>query len=143
MSSAKTIAFDKTGTITKGRLIVDKFLPANDFDPKLVLQYAASLETNSSHIMAEAIIDEAKKQNLELLATKDTKEFTAQGIVGSIKNHTVKVGQASFVTDDKTDSVTGSGVYVSIDDKYAGVFDLVDEIRSESKSTIEKLKDLV
>src|SRR5699024_1224754 len=47
----------------------------------------------------------------------------------------------SFVTKEAVDEVKGSGVYVSIDNQYAGVYSLLDQIRPESKSTIAKLKD--
>jgi heavy metal-(Cd/Co/Hg/Pb/Zn)-translocating P-type ATPase len=141
LNSAKTIAFDKTGTITKGKLVVDDFQTANDFEPKEVMAYAASIEQNSSHVMAEAIVDYAKAANLSLQNAVDLKEVTAEGIIGNIAGHIVKVGQGSFVTDEEVPEVKGSGVYVSIDGKYAGVYSLLDQIRPESKSTIAKLKD--
>jgi len=141
LNSAKTIAFDKTGTITKGKLVVDDFRTANNFDEATVLAYAASIEQNSSHVMAEAIVDYAKKHDLKLSNAVDLKEVTAEGIVGTIDNHVVKVGQGKFITTEKVPDVKGSGVYVSIDGQYAGVYSLLDQIRPESKSTIQKLKD--
>ncbi|ATO46048.1 hypothetical protein C5L30_000311 [Companilactobacillus farciminis] len=141
LNSAKTVAFDKTGTITKGKLVVDEFRTTNYFDEKTVMSYAASIEQNSSHVMAEAIVDYARSNNVALKKTDDLKEITAEGIVGKVEGHVVKVGQASFVTEEAVDEVKGSGVYVSIDDQYAGVYSLLDQIRPESKSTIAKLKD--
>lgn len=141
LNSAKTVAFDKTGTITMGKLVVDDFQTANDFDPEQVMAYAASIEQNSSHVMAEAIVDYAKEYNMTLHNADDLKEVTAEGIVGTIEGHLVKVGQGKFVTAEAVPEVKGSGVYVSIDDKYAGVYSLLDQIRPESKSTIQKLKD--
>jgi len=141
LSSAKTIAFDKTGTITKGKLVVDEFKTANNFHKNQVLSYAASIEQNSSHVMAEAIVDYAKQRQLKLENADDLKEVTAEGIVGTIDGHIVKVGQGSFVTDEEVDEVKGSGVYVSIDGKYAGVYSLLDQVRPESKSTNQKLKN--
>ncbi|WP_201307840.1 heavy metal translocating P-type ATPase [Companilactobacillus farciminis] len=141
LNSAKTVAFDKTGTITKGKLVVDEFRTTNHFDEKTVMSYAASIEQNSSHVMAEAIVDYARSNNVALKKTDDLKEITAEGIVGKVEGHIVKVGQASFVTKEAVDEVKGSGVYVSIDGQYAGVYSLLDQIRPESKSTIAKLKD--
>lgn len=141
LNSAKTVAFDKTGTITKGKLFVDESRTTNHFDEKTVMSYAASIEQNSSHVMAEAIVDYARSNNVTLKKTDDLKEITAEGIVGKIEGHVVKVGQASFVTKETVDEVKGSGVYVSIDDQYAGVYSLLDQIRPESKATIAKLKD--
>jgi len=141
LNSAQTVAFDKTGTITMGKLVVDQFKTANDFKPETVMVYAASIEQNSSHVMAEAIVNYAKERNLTLTSAEDLKEVTAEGIVGTIDGHIVKVGQGEFVTDEAVDEVKGSGVYISIDGKYAGVYSLLDQIRPESKSTIQKLKD--
>lgn len=141
LNSANTIAFDKTGTITKGKLVVDQFETRNDFDKETVMSYAASIEQNSSHVMAEAIVNYAKEAGLQLYSADDLKEYTAQGIIGMIEGHIVKVGQGEFVTDEKVDDVKGSGVYISIDDKYAGFYSLLDQIRPEAKSTIQKLKD--
>lgn len=141
LNSAKTVAFDKTGTITKGKLVVDEFRTTNHFDEKTVMSYAASIEQNSSHVMAEAIVDYARSNNVALKKTDDLKEVTAEGIVGKVEGHIVKVGQADFVTKEVVDEVKGSGVYVSIDNQYAGVYSLLDQIRPESKSTIAKLKD--
>ncbi|WCG36344.1 heavy metal translocating P-type ATPase [Companilactobacillus farciminis] len=141
LNSAKTVAFDKTGTITKGKLVVDEFRTTNHFDEKTVMSYAASIEQNSSHVMAEAIVDYARSNNVALKKTDDLKEITAEGIVGKVEGHVVKVGQASFATKEAVDEVKGSGVYVSIDGQYAGVYSLLDQIRPESKSTIAKLKD--
>lgn len=141
LNSAKTIAFDKTGTITRGKLVVDQFKTVNDFSEATVASYAASIEQNSSHVMAEAIVDYAKDKKLPLHNASDLKEVTAAGIIGTIEGHVVKVGQGEFVTDEPVDEVKGSGVYISIDGKYAGVYSLLDQIRPESKSTIQKLKD--
>ncbi|CAJ1181393.1 Zinc-transporting ATPase [Companilactobacillus paralimentarius] len=141
LNSAQTVAFDKTGTITMGKLVVDQFKTANDFKPETVMSYAASIEQNSSHVMAEAIVNYAKDRNLSMSNAEDLKEVTAEGIVGKIDGHIVKVGQGKFVTDEQVEEVKGSGVYVSIDGKYAGVYSLLDQIRPESKSTIQKLKD--
>lgn len=141
ISSAKSIAFDKTGTITRGKLVIDKFKLQSGFDSDTVLSYAASIEQNSSHVMAQAVIDYATDKGLKLINVNDAKEYTAQGIAGTIDGHIVKVGQGEFVTESKVDDVKGSGVYVSIDGKYAGAYSLIDQIRPESKSTIQRLKD--
>lgn len=141
ISSAKSIAFDKTGTITRGKLVVDELKLQSGFDSDTVLSYAASIEQNSSHVMAQAIIDYATDKGLKLINVNDAKEYTAQGIAGTIDGHIVKVGQGEFVTESKVDDVKGSGVYVSIDGKYAGAYSLIDQIRPESKSTIQRLKD--
>ncbi|MCH4007905.1 heavy metal translocating P-type ATPase [Companilactobacillus sp.] len=140
ISSAKTMAFDKTGTITRGHLVVQDVKISPDFMPETVYQYAASIEQNSSHVMAEAIVDYALAQQIEMKDVDDVKEITAEGIVGVIDGHYVKVGNPEFVTKYPVEKVEGSSVYVSIDERFAGVYSLVDEIRPEAKETIARLK---
>ncbi|APX72419.1 heavy metal translocating P-type ATPase [Companilactobacillus allii] len=141
ISSAKSIAFDKTGTITKGKLVVDNFAVKNNFDEDEVLIYAASIEQSSSHVMAQVIVDFAVDKGLKLKNAENVKEITAQGIVGVIDGLEIRVGQEDFITNESVNEVSGSGVYVSIDGKYAGVYSLLDQIRPESKATIQRLKD--
>ncbi|MDT6953497.1 heavy metal translocating P-type ATPase [Companilactobacillus alimentarius] len=141
LNAARTVAFDKTGTITMGKLVVDDFQVKNGFSERQVLSYAASLEQNSSHVMAKAIVDYAVQNEVGFVNASNLKEVTAEGIQGEIAGHVVKVGQGKFVTTEIVDEVKGSGVYVSIDDKYAGVYSLLDQIRPEAKSTIQELKN--
>lgn len=141
LNAARTVAFDKTGTITMGKLVVDDFQVKNGFSERQVLIYAASLEQNSSHVMAKAIVDYAVQNEVGFVNASNLKEVTAEGIQGEIAGHVVKVGQGKFVTTEIVDEVKGSGVYVSIDDKYAGVYSLLDQIRPEAKSTIQELKN--
>lgn len=140
ISAAKTMAFDKTGTITRGKLVVQQTKIANGFDPDTVYSYAATLEQNSSHVMAQVVVDYATEKKLPLKEADNVKEITAAGIVGVIEGHYVKVGNGDFVTKEPVDKVEGSAVYVSIDEQYAGVYSLVDEIRPEAKDTIARLK---
>lgn len=142
ISSAKTMAFDKTGTITRGKLVIQAVKVVTGFDPKKIYAYAAAVEQNSSHIMAQTIVNFAEDQKLTLPEVTNVKEFTAQGIVGEIDGQIIKVGTAEFVTDQVVEKVPGSAVYLSVDDKYAGVYSLIDQIRPEAKETVTRLRKL-
>ncbi len=140
ISAAKTMAFDKTGTITRGKLVVQDVKISPDFKPEDIYAYAASLEQNSSHVMAQTIVDFAESKGLEMKDVQNVKEITAEGIVGTIDGHYVKVGNPEFITKEPVEKLPGSTVYVSVDEKFAGVYSLVDQIRPEAKETISRLK---
>ncbi|AKP66832.1 heavy metal translocating P-type ATPase [Companilactobacillus ginsenosidimutans] len=140
ISAAKTMAFDKTGTITRGKLVVQNVKTADGFKPEDVYAYAASLEQSSSHVMAQTIVDFAVNRNIRMKDVENAQEVTAEGIKGIIDNHEIRVGNPEFVTKDNVEKINSSTVYVSVDGKYAGVYTLVDQIRPEAKETISRLK---
>ncbi len=102
MATAKTAAFDKTGTITSGQLFVDQILPVEGVSKETLLTYAASAESSSSHILARSLLAYATKQKIKLFSVTDLSEVTGNGVIATVKQHTVKVGKASFVAEQIT-----------------------------------------
>lgn len=144
MAKAKTIAFDKTGTITAGRLAVDKVVVVNDkFNESELLRLAASVEQSSLHVLARSIISETQDRDIDIdiKVADNVEEVTAQGVKGNIDGHVVKAGKAEFAHADAT-NVDQTAVFVSVDDEYVGYISFEDVIRPESKTTITRLKDL-
>ncbi|MGX7351868.1 heavy metal translocating P-type ATPase [Enterococcus canis] len=140
LAAAKTVAFDKTGTITEGQLHVTDLVPTEAFSPESLLQIAASVEQNSSHILARSLVAEAKKRQLAFLPVSDLKEVTGAGVVGVIQQHTVRVGKADFANTVETEQQTS--VYVSQDGDFIGKITFTDQIRPEAAATIRQLKEL-
>ena len=85
-----TVVMDMTGTITVGKLFVTDVLPFGT-DEKEVIRLAASLENNSAHPAAEAILDYAAKNDIELTDAADIKAFAGYGITGRIDGTDVSV----------------------------------------------------
>ena len=141
LATAKTFAFDKTGTLTENQLVIDEIVPASDssYSPATLQSYATSVEQQSSHIIANSLVNVADK-NLLKPAT-NIKESTGQGISGTIEGHLVKVGKLDYVKpQEKAITVNATAVYISIDDKYAGYITFKDQVRPESAETIARLK---
>ena len=135
LAKAKTFAFDKTGTLTENQLIVDQIVTVDDsIDQKELQSLAASVEQQSSHVIASSLV-KATDKNL-IHAVTNLKETTAQGVDGK---H-VKVGKLSFVDPghEKLD-ITSTAIYISVDGKFAGYITLKDKMRPESPKTIERL----
>lgn len=135
LAETKTIAFDKTGTITKGILEVTGVVPVHGFSEAELLRVAASAEQGSAHILARSLVQAVP----QLLPVTDLKEISGQGISATVDGMQVKVGNARFidVPEAKTDT---TAIYVAIDQKYAGTIYFSDTIRPEASKTIANLK---
>ncbi|AZP92484.1 heavy metal translocating P-type ATPase [Enterococcus mundtii] len=135
LAETKTIAFDKTGTITKGILEVTGVAPVQGFSEAELLRVAASAEQGSAHILARSLVRAVP----QLLPVTDLKEISGQGISATVDGLQVKVGNARFidVPEAETDR---TAIYVAIDEKYAGTIYFSDTIRPEANKTIARLK---
>ena len=91
-----TIAFDKTGTITSGRMTLDTLETTVDSDRFLTL--IASLESASGHPVARALTLEAEERGLELSAPADVEELPGGGISGTVDQTAVLVGSTSLMS---------------------------------------------
>ncbi len=149
LADARTVAFDKTGTLTKGELSVKSVLSFGKFKKDDVLRYAASLEQNSSHVLAQAVVTDANVKHVKLVKAKHLEEVSGLGLKANVKGQTILVGSLALMNENNikvpSDSKTKDDqtlAYVAIDEHLAGIITFSDEIRPESLSTIEKLHTL-
>jgi heavy metal translocating P-type ATPase len=150
LAEARTIAFDKTGTLTSGTLAVGTVTAFGSYKKDEVLALAASLEQNSNHVLAAAIVAGAKTKNLKFTKAKHIQEIAGRGLKASLKSRTVLVGRFSLLAEQdvkvpkhfKQDDVQQTAVYVAVNGELAGVITLKDELRPESKATLAKLREL-
>jgi Cu+-exporting ATPase len=147
-----TLVVDKTGTLTEGKPALVDVLPTGGFDAKEFLRLAASLEQNSEHPLAAAIVQGAKAQGLNLEEAKDFRSVTAGGVIGSVAGRAVMVGKPEFLRNER---ITGlepfeasavklqeegkTAMYVAVDGKPAGILAVADPIKS---TTAEAIRDL-
>lgn len=140
-----TMAFDKTGTLTDGRLsVVDV---CTTMDKTELLGVMASLESHSTHPLAQAICEYAHTQNAPTLTASDIASHAGQGIQGVIEGvGVVRVGTANFVGESGQfdefvkSHPTATLVFVAVDGDVRGVMALADGIKSDAKSLITHLK---
>ncbi|MFT4304758.1 MAG: heavy metal translocating P-type ATPase [Candidatus Woesearchaeota archaeon] len=138
---SKNILFDKTGTLTYGNMkVTDIIGDEKDF----VL--AASLEKESEHLIAKAIVNEAKKRKLKLYDVKSSKVIPGEGIKGIVNGKEIlvtKPKKSKFNKEIKEANELGktsASVYVNGKEKLIIFFS--DEIREDAKLTIQKLKKM-
>ena len=141
----KEIIFDKTGTITTGKFAVTEI---NSFDEKYseqdILEYFAKGEKYSNHPIAKSILDKYSETSEEDLSTEgiiNFEEIPGKGLQYQYENQTIKIGNAEF-TNAKNEKIVGTVLYLNIDGTVAGNLVLSDEIKANTKETIEKLHKL-
>ena len=147
-----TLVVDKTGTLTQGKPKLMDVMPSEGFDAKEFLRLAASLEQNSEHPLAAAIVEGAKDRGVVLDAVTDFRSVTAGGVIGTIAGRVVMIGKPDFLHNEKVtglESLEASAVklqeegktamFVAIDGKPAGVLAVADPIKS---TTAEAIRDL-
>lgn len=139
----KTIVFDKTGTLTVGQpQLVDQAGEAES------LSLAASLEANSEHPLAQAIVTSAKEGGQRLWPVSDFSAEEGKGVEGKVAGHLVKVGRADYVSAPDAWRQQAKGlaeagktvVYVQKDSAVIGLLALQDAPRPEAKAVLAELK---
>lgn len=140
LANTLTFAFDKTGTLTKNQLVIDEVIPVDSSVTKDKLQgLAASVEQQSSHIIATSLVNNTPKSLL--VAVSNIKETTGKGVTGQVNGDEIKVGKLSFVDPNHEKiNVNSTAIYISINGKFAGYITFKDQIRPETKSTITRLR---
>jgi Cu+-exporting ATPase len=95
------VVTDKTGTLTAGRPEVVSRIVANGANERDLLQTAASLESQSEHPLARAVVNAAKKEGIELVGVTDFASTTGGGVSGKIDGKFVFVGKEAFLSESK------------------------------------------
>jgi heavy metal translocating P-type ATPase len=150
LAEVQTFAFDKTGTLTMGKPTVSAVKTYNKYTEAQVLHFAAALETNSRHVLAQAIIEAAAEHKLKVKPAKQVTETSGRGLSGRIEGKTVMVGRSSLLADNaielpkgfKPSSINQTATFVIIDQKLAGVILFQDKIRTEAEATLKRLRKL-
>ncbi|MGK0550782.1 heavy metal translocating P-type ATPase [Enterococcus faecalis] len=142
LATAQTVAFDKTGTITKGALSVENVQPQNPITKEELVVLAASVEQESSHILARSIVSYAKNQGYQLKEVTQLEEVTGSGVKAYIDGEEVRVGKQSFVAETVADSMNQTAIYVARAGRYLGCITFVDTLRSEAQTTMTQLRHM-
>ncbi len=140
LAGAKTIAFDKTGTITKGQLTVAEIDPVPGLSKDKFLSYLASVEQESLHILARSLVSYAEKR-VDLLPVSNLEEVVGSGVQGEIDGKLIKIGRAEFAHAE-VKAGESTMIFASLDDRYIGSVTFTDEVRKEAKATITQLQGL-
>lgn len=143
------MVFDKTGTLTEGKFGVSRYESlSDDMNKNELLSFAASLEQQSEHPIAQGIVKAAKEAGLALKKVENFESLTAKGIQGKIEGKNWKVVSPGYLkeNDIKIPEQAGSDaaetiVYVLHENQMIGFIALSDQIREESPKAIETLRE--
>ncbi|MBC7569686.1 MAG: heavy metal translocating P-type ATPase [Spirosoma sp.] len=142
------MVFDKTGTLTEGAFGVTRVKTLTDsMDEKTLLGTVAALEQQSQHPIAEGIVREAKKRNLDLPAIENFQSITGKGVSATVDGKSVVVVSPGYLKDKNIplppDALSGAietVVFVLMDDQLVGYVALADKIRDDSKEAVQRLQ---
>ncbi|WP_073344761.1 heavy metal translocating P-type ATPase [Bacteroides congonensis] len=148
ITKINTVVFDKTGTLTKGTFEVQECKSASGISEKELIGMLASVESDSTHPIAKAIVNYAKLQNVELLPVTGTKEFAGFGLEAMINGTPVWVGNCRLLSKFNIEypaellQITDTIVVCAIGTDYAGYLLLADTLKDDAKKAIDDLKML-
>ena len=146
----QAIIFDKTGTLTKGEFGITETISFDkNYDEKEILKYAAAVESESEHPIAQGIV----KSSTDKYELKEFNSIPGKGAEGKVNGKDAKVVSPGYLEEnkielqekDKIEKLSAQGktvVFVLIDNKLTGAIALADIIREESKEAIKQLKEL-
>lgn len=155
MGMTKCVVFDKTGTLTYGEPAVTDIYAHAGYSDYRVLEFAAAVERKSGHPLAAAIVNEAKSRDLAELKTKHFRSMPGLGayaVIGKNEYHTgsrrlfeahgINLTPDEEAAAKRLESEGKSLVFVSENDRLAGVIAVADTVRESAGAVIAELKSM-
>lgn len=147
-----TVVFDKTGTLTMGKpKVTDLITCSKDLDENKLLQIAASLEKESEHPLADAIVNYANYKEIKLKEVKEFKAISGKGVKGNLSGSEVLIGTPKLLRenkistencDKKVDELERHAktvVLVAVEGKTVGLIAIADTIKPDAKEAVYAL----
>jgi Cu+-exporting ATPase len=153
----QTIVLDKTGTLTQGKPTVTDFVTvngtANSNELKL-LHLAAAVERNSEHPLAEAVVQYAQSQEVQLTEAQDFEAIAGSGVQGYVSNRLIQIGTQRWMTElgidtqalqqhwDRLEYLGKTVIWIAVDGKVQGIMGISDALKPSSANAVRTLQKL-
>lgn len=153
----KTIVLDKTGTLTQGKPTVIDFVTvngtANGNEIKL-LQLAATVERNSEHPLASAVVKYAQSQEVSLIDAKNFVAIAGSGVQAVVSNQLVQIGTQRWLTElgintmslqqykDTWETAGKTAILIAVDGELQGIMSIADALKPSSTAVVKALQNL-
>ena len=149
-----TIVLDKTGTITIGKPSLTDLLPLGAFNRSDLLQLIASAEQHSEHPLAQAILEAAEEEGLDLLPVSHFEAIVGRGLSAQVEGKHLLVGNESLMEEKNIDSSAfqeqllelsqegKTAMFVAIDGQLTGILAVADEMKSSSLKAVQELQSM-
>lgn len=146
-----TLIVDKTGTLTQGKPAFREVVAVVGIAADEVLRLAASLDLGSEHPLAEAIVAEARKRNLELETAEEFESSTGIGVRGRIGTQRLALGNTALMTElgvsvdslseaaERLRALGASAMFLAVDGKAAGLVAVADPLKPSTPGAIAAL----
>ncbi len=157
LEKVDTLVVDKTGTLTEGKPKLMSVVSISDLNDDDLLRLVASLERNSEHPLASAIVNGAKDKGLDLWEAQDFQSKTGKGVIGTVQEHSMALGTRKFLEDDYqvdsvgfkplTDKAEGmrrdgqTVMFVAIDHRAVGIVGVADPVKASTPEAIRLLHE--
>ena len=148
------IVLDKTGTITKGKPEMTDLVTAGQWEPLEVLQLAASLEQASEHPIAQAVVERAVLEKIELLPVKEFEAMIGAGVSGRIDGRQVRIATTKWmagqgiVSDELAESLQNmemegkTTVLLTVDGFVAGALAVADTLKDTAAQAVKSMEEM-
>jgi Cu+-exporting ATPase len=146
---------DKTGTLTAGKPEVVSQIAANNVSERDLLRIAASVESQSEHPLARAIVEAVKKEKIELGNVTDFQSTTGGGVAGKLDGQTILVGKEKFLADSnvrfpeeltkevhRLQEKAETTVWIAVNGDAVGVLGIADPIKPTTKEAVRALHEM-
>ena len=143
---------DKTGTLTAGKPEVVSRIVANNVSERDLLQIAASVESQSEHPLARAIVESAKREKIELRGITDFQSITGGGVSANLDGKTILIGKEKFLADSnvrfpeeltkearRLQEKAQTTVWLAVNGDAVGVLGIADPIKPTTKQAVGEL----
>ncbi|ABV09686.1 copper-translocating P-type ATPase [Streptococcus gordonii] len=149
-----TIVLDKTGTITVGKPSLTDLLPLGDLNRPDLLRLIASAEQHSEHPLAQAILEAAKEEGLDLLPVSHFEAMVGRGLSAQVEDKRLLIGNERLMKENNIDSSAfqeqllelsqkgKTAMFVAIDGQLAGILAVADEMKSSSLLAVQELQSM-
>jgi Cu+-exporting ATPase len=157
MEKVNTLVVDKTGTLTEGKPRLMSMNSISDLTEDDLLRFVASLERNSEHPLAAAIVNGAKDKGLELWEAEDFQSRTGKGVTGNVHGKKMALGTRKFLEEEcqvnpeafgqltnRTEEMRRDGqtvMFVAIDHRAVGIVGVADPVKESTPEAIRLLHE--
>lgn len=152
LAQARTAIFDKTGTLTEGGARLTTMETVPDLAADEALRLLASLEQASHHVVAETLVDLARRKGLALSHPTEIREFRGSGIEGKVDGMRLRAGSRTLVLGDaalpgwakaaaaSADDRSALAIYLSVDERLSAFVLMADAIREDTPAALARLR---
>jgi Cu+-exporting ATPase len=149
-----TVLFDKTGTLTKGKPEVTDIMVVDTEEDNL-LKLAASVEKNSEHPLAQAVVKKARSKGIKLIKSSGFSSFGGKGVKAVVDNETIIIGNRMLFEENnieltaeiqdsllKLENEGKTAIIIVSENKILGVIAVADTLKETTKKAIQELKNM-